>query len=186
MSSQFETMPEVTEGKQVNALFGNLFLICGVVLSCLIFADRWTELNIRFPSFWYRARGLHLVSCVGFYVAAWLALRNTSVSEPPENATAPLFDSLNFYTRADCCLCDDALKTLDEFSQHLPEIQMIDIDVDQTRQQEFTDCVPVVEIDGRVVFRGRVNRELLNRLITAKQNQAFSQLAFEAPTEYDV
>lgn len=181
LSSQCEEMSEVVANKKVSAFFGNCFLLCAAVLSCLIFADRWTELNMRFPSFWYRSRGLHLATCVGLYVAAWLALRNTSVCEATESASVPLFDTVNFYTRADCCLCDEAMGILNDYSGDLPEIQMIDIDVDQTRRQEFTECIPVVEIDGRVMFRGRVNRELLERLILARKNQAASRVGSEPP-----
>lgn len=177
-------MTEVIASKKVNAFFGNCFLLCGAVLSCLIFADRWTELNIRFPAVWYRSRGLHLATCIGFYVAAWLALRNTSDPQPLEKTTGPIFDTVNFYTRPDCCLCDDALQVLNEFAPYIPDIQMIDIDVDESRREEFTECIPVVEIDGRVMFRGRVNRELLQRLITARQNQATRNAADDSPLEH--
>lgn len=115
-------------------------------------------------------------------MAGWLALRNTSVFEPTENLPKRLFDSVNFYSRTDCGLCDEALEILDEFSQHFPEIQMIDIDQNRARRDEFTDCVPVVEIDGRVMFRGKINRELLVRLITAKQRQV--GLAVESMPEH--
>jgi hypothetical protein len=41
----------------------------------------------------------------------------------------------------------------------------IDIDTDPALRAEFDTCVPVVEIDGRVRFRGRVDEVLLRRLL---------------------
>ena len=55
------------------------------------------------------------------------------------------------YTRRGCHLCDEALQTL---QQHGLEPICIDIDDDPTLRNKFDACVPVVEIDGRVRFRG--------------------------------
>jgi hypothetical protein len=41
----------------------------------------------------------------------------------------------------------------------------VDIDLDPELKARFTDCVPVVEIEGKIRFRGRVNEVLLRRLI---------------------
>jgi hypothetical protein len=43
--------------------------------------------------------------------------------------------------------------------------QIIDIDGDPALQKQFNECVPVVEINGKVRFRGRVNEVLLLRLL---------------------
>ncbi len=64
------------------------------------------------------------------------------------------------YSRQGCCLCDQALAIL---ARHGLQPQLIDIDT-QLRAQ-FTNCVPVVEIDGKVRFRGRINEMLLRRLL---------------------
>lgn len=66
------------------------------------------------------------------------------------------------YTRAGCCLCEDAHKLLEKRGLS-PKI--IDIDADPTLRDKFTTCVPVVEIDGVVRFRGKVNEILLKRLL---------------------
>nr|AUN35797.1 hypothetical protein [uncultured bacterium] len=71
------------------------------------------------------------------------------------------------YTREGCHLCDDARDLLAKFQSALPEIEEVDIDADPELQEKFTDCVPVVEIDGKVRFRGKVNEVLLQRLIDA-------------------
>lgn len=75
------------------------------------------------------------------------------------------------YTREGCCLCDDAKAMLEK---HLPgtPIGEIDIDGDPVLHERFTDCVPVVEINGRIRFRGRVNEMLLRRLIRNEPTDA--------------
>ena len=43
--------------------------------------------------------------------------------------------------------------------------QSIDIDGDPALRERYNDCVPVVEIDGRERFRGRINPVLLRRIV---------------------
>lgn len=66
------------------------------------------------------------------------------------------------YTRRGCCLCDDALACLRD--QGVEPI-VVDIDEHQSLREQYNDCVPVVEIDGVVRFRGRVEPRLLRRLL---------------------
>ena len=66
------------------------------------------------------------------------------------------------YTRKGCHLCDDALKTLETYGF---DVTLIDIDQDPQLVEQFCDCVPVVEIDGKIRFRGEVNEVLLLRLL---------------------
>ena len=66
------------------------------------------------------------------------------------------------YTRKDCHLCDDALAMLREHGI-VPEI--VDIDADSDLREAFNACVPVVKLDGKIRFRGRVNRILLRRIL---------------------
>ncbi|PHS01813.1 MAG: hypothetical protein COA78_22280 [Blastopirellula sp.] len=68
------------------------------------------------------------------------------------------------YTRAGCHLCDDAIALL---KQHGFNPKTVDIDQDEALQQKFTECVPVVEIDGKIRFRGIVNEILLKRILNA-------------------
>lgn len=67
------------------------------------------------------------------------------------------------YTRTGCHLCDVAADTLHEHGLHA---QKVDIDADETLREKFNTCVPVVEIDGKVRFRGKVDPILLRRLLT--------------------
>ena len=66
------------------------------------------------------------------------------------------------YTRAGCHLCDDAKQVLNE---HGLTIESVDIDTDPALRERFDMWVPVVEIDGRVRFKGRVEPVLLRRIL---------------------
>ncbi|MCA9208708.1 MAG: glutaredoxin family protein [Planctomycetales bacterium] len=72
------------------------------------------------------------------------------------------FSTVILYTRAGCHLCDDAEMVLRAYGL-IPN--RVDIDDDPLLRERFTTCVPVVEIDGKVRFRGRVNPVLLRRLL---------------------
>jgi glutaredoxin len=67
------------------------------------------------------------------------------------------------YTRQGCHLCDEALAIL---RQHGLSPRLVDIDADPALRQRYNECVPVVEIDGRERFRGRVNEVLLARILS--------------------
>jgi glutaredoxin len=66
------------------------------------------------------------------------------------------------YTRTGCHLCDDALAML---INHGLDPTIVDIDADPELREQFNTCVPVVEIDGKVRFRGKVDPLLLRRLL---------------------
>ena len=66
------------------------------------------------------------------------------------------------YTRPGCHLCDDARELL---ARHGLRSRLVDIDTDPALRDQFDTCVPVVVIDGKERFRGRVNEVLLKRLL---------------------
>jgi glutaredoxin len=66
------------------------------------------------------------------------------------------------YTRRGCCLCDQAKTLLESYGLTVEEI---DIDADPQLHQKYDQCVPLVVIDGRERFRGRVDEILLRRLL---------------------
>jgi len=68
------------------------------------------------------------------------------------------------YTRRGCHLCEEALATL---WRHGLMPQLVDIDADPELRQRYNECVPVIAIDGKERFRGRVNEVLLARLLAA-------------------
>jgi glutaredoxin len=68
------------------------------------------------------------------------------------------------YTRERCGLCDEAIRLVRRWGL---EPQLRDIDGDEQLRAQFDTCVPVVEVDGKIRFRGRVNEVLLRRLFDA-------------------
>ncbi len=74
--------------------------------------------------------------------------------------------SITLYTREGCHLCDIAADVLSRY--HLT-FEVIDIDAHPALRQRYNDCVPVVEIDGRERFRGRIDELLLRRLLTHRE-----------------
>jgi glutaredoxin len=79
---------------------------------------------------------------------------------------SPEFLEVVMYTRRGCHLCDDAWALLQaEQSQWGFALTCIDVDGDGELQAQHGECVPVVMVNGRVRFRGRVDRVLLRRLL---------------------
>ena len=70
------------------------------------------------------------------------------------------------YTRSGCHLCEDAKLVLEKYRAQFG-LTIVEVDIDQDAAIEAAyDCwVPVVEIDGKVRFRGQVNEALLLRLL---------------------
>ena len=72
---------------------------------------------------------------------------------------------VTLYSRKGCHLCDVAQQTLVE---HGLTVSVVDIDEDEQLITQFDTCVPVVVIDGKVRFRGRVEPVLLRRLLESR------------------
>jgi glutaredoxin len=66
------------------------------------------------------------------------------------------------YTRRNCHLCDEAKAVL---QRHGLSLEEVDIDGDAQLREQYDRCVPVVVIDGRERFRGRVDELLLRRIL---------------------
>ena len=66
------------------------------------------------------------------------------------------------YSRDGCHLCEDAAAVL---ALHGLEFEVVDVDADPDLQKRYNECVPVVVIDGKERFRGRVDELLLRRLV---------------------
>jgi len=69
-------------------------------------------------------------------------------------------------TRKGCHLCQQALDVLQ--AERL-EVESIDIDTQPRYLRLYDQAVPVVMIDGKERFRGRVDRRLLRRLLAARR-----------------
>lgn len=66
------------------------------------------------------------------------------------------------YTRPGCHLCEQAGTLLEQYGL---AVRRVNIDEDEELRSKYDNCIPVVEIDGRVRFRGQVNEVLLRRLV---------------------
>src|SRR6202011_3537870 len=83
----------------------------------------------------------------------------------------PPLDHLQFivYTRQGCHLCDIAWQVLAaEQRRYRFQLSALDVDTDPVLAERYGQEVPVVAVDGRVRFRGAVNRVLLTRLLRAE------------------
>ena len=66
------------------------------------------------------------------------------------------------YTRQGCHLCQQADDLL---RRHGLSPRLVDVDADPELRKKYDTCVPVVVIDGKERFRGRVDERLLRRLL---------------------
>ena len=73
--------------------------------------------------------------------------------------------SATLYSRDNCPLCDEAYEILDKYGF---SIETIDISRDSELLHKYEMCIPVVEIDGKVRFRGKINEVLLRRIIGSR------------------
>lgn len=73
---------------------------------------------------------------------------------------------LDIYTRHGCHLCDDAIALTRSLGL---QPCIVDIDADEELRATYDKCVPVVVVDGKVRFRGKVDRVLMKRLLDNRQ-----------------
>jgi glutaredoxin len=86
-------------------------------------------------------------------------------SNQPDRASAAAIPDVVVYTRNGCHLCDVACTAL---LRHGLAPRLIDIDESEQLKARYNDWVPVVVINGKVRFRGRVDERLLRRLLAAE------------------
>ena len=73
------------------------------------------------------------------------------------------------YSRAQCGCCHKALDLLRAYQRRFRfAIEEVDIDGDPELVARYDTEVPVVAVNGKVRFRGIVNRALLDRLLLAE------------------
>ena len=162
---------EAAERSPVQGLAGSIALLIAAAVFVLDVIDRTHGLPFM-PMSWYTNRVLwYLLAFASLLAGVYLlraagreATETPGVSQTP-GVCPPVFDRLVFYTRKGCHLCDDALNVLKRFQQYLPPIEIVDVDTVPSLVEQFDTCVPVVEIDGKVRFRGQVNPVLLQRMI---------------------
>jgi glutaredoxin len=73
------------------------------------------------------------------------------------------------YTRRGCHLCDDAWALLESLrDRYALTLEAVDVDTDADLVRQHGERVPVVVVNGKERFWGRVNRVLLERQLRAE------------------
>ena len=163
---------------KVQAWIGTAMLASASMFAILIFSDRMDMSFISLPAVWYSSRSLHLVFCGVMFLAAAILLKSPMQLRRTPHA---VFSSCRLLTRVDCGLCEEAMDTLMSFQDYLPAIQIVDIERDPMLVRQFGESIPVVEIDGRIRFRGGVSATLLKRMIDAALLRELQQPVEQSP-----
>lgn len=149
------------------AAMGTAGLLLGFLLAVAVIA-------VRLGADWGYLGGVigrNPVICWGIAVTMMLGgaalIKQASRHEPAWEPTRPgrRFQDVVLYTRENCSLCDEGVRTLEPYRRYLPPIRSIDIEQDPVLRDKHGSCIPVLEFDGRVRFRGHVSETLLRRLI---------------------
>ncbi|MBX3441273.1 MAG: glutaredoxin family protein [Planctomyces sp.] len=141
-----------------------VFSLLGLA-GCLAGAQNWLPLGPqrmfdRSPFFW---SALTFAMLVGSCVLQWKASHARTEWKPATPGRR--FRSGVLYTRKDCSLCDEARELLAAYRHWLPPLREIDIDIHPDFRDAFNTCVPVLELDDEIRFRGRISEVLLRRLL---------------------
>ena len=150
------------------AVLGTVLLFSGAGFVFFLMIARSPESTISLPRFLYQSRDLWLVVGGGIVAVGMLCLKRAGAATSVGESSA--FSSVVLYTRSDCPLCDETKAVLNKYRARLPGIDEVDIDDDTDLIAEFGEWVPVVEIDGRVRFRGRIDEMLFRRLMDGTEN----------------
>lgn len=74
--------------------------------------------------------------------------------------------TVTFYTRENCCLCDEALEVVQRIQSRVPfELVIVDLDREASEEKKtaYDWDIPVIEIDGRKMAKHRVDEARLLR-----------------------
>ncbi len=144
------------------ALFGT-----GIGLVALRGIEIFTRMP-GLPAFWYANQPLWIALGLGLTALGWQILWGRPVFETRSwrpSVPGRRFRTATLYVSEGCHLCDEAASVLAEYHSWLPVAEEIDIRSDLDLVDRFGTCVPVVMLDGKVRFRGKINETLLRRLI---------------------
>lgn len=166
--SSLTTTPSGAEPPS-HPFLGSCALLLGTVVLCLGFlTEVFGSLPFFMPRSWYTSRPLWYFLALASFGVGVALLRNRfpdRLQKWKPSKRGPRFQRLIVYTREGCHLCDDAIEILARYARWLPPLETVDIDSDPALRERYTTVIPVVEIDGRERFRGRVDEALLRRLI---------------------
>jgi len=76
---------------------------------------------------------------------------------------------LTLYSKKECHLCDIAKNELDDLGNEIAFlITEVDIEKDPEVFEKYKHLIPVIEMDGKVIFTGRIDREKLKNAVKKK------------------
>lgn len=160
-------MPVTPARERFWSQVGSLLFVIGAVGLVLCWVSRTGLLPAEVERMIRRSEPIFImISLAGIGAGSgllWVGNHPRTRWQPERAGTR--FHSLVVYTRAHCDLCDEARELLSRYRAYLPPVVEVDIDADPAVRAEFDSCVPVVELDGKVRFRGHVSEPLLRRLI---------------------
>jgi len=163
-----QTTDHSRESLRAHPVLGTAALILGSLLLCLGFVVETSgELPFRMPRTWYINRPLwYFFGLSSFMAGCWL-LKSPRADPAGWKPSRPgvRFQRVIFHTRSGCHLCESAERLLRQYADYLPPPHQINVETDQDLMTRFGTIVPVVEIDGKLRFRGGINEFLLRRLI---------------------
>ena len=119
------------------------------------------------PGWWYRERYLLVLLCLGAMGLGIYRWANTSAAKKfwSPSKSGRRFRQIIVYSKENCPLCDDAVELLQDFARFYRELSVVDISQSPELFDVYKDSIPVVEIDGKIRFKGRIHPLLLKRLI---------------------
>ncbi len=77
--------------------------------------------------------------------------------------------NLTIYTKKDCHLCDIAKATLHKIQKDVPfSLREVDIEKDREAYEKYRYLIPVLEMDGKIIFTYRINECELKYLLRSR------------------
>jgi glutaredoxin len=98
----------------------------------------------------------------------WAAVRR--LLPPRTKTSAANAVEVVVYSRNGCHLCEEAKALLEKEQRRYPfALSVVDVDSDPELVRLFAEEVPVVQINGKVYFRGTMNAALFRRILRRRQ-----------------
>jgi len=147
---------------------GSVLLFGGIGLITLsIIHKSFGGLPFEMPRSWYSHSTLWFVCSLLASLIGGVLLRVPEITPVNWQPTVSgrRFQTVVIYKRDNCPLCDIASEVLERYASYLPPAEEVDIDKDPDLRSKYNESVPVIEIDGRIRFRGQINEIMLRRLI---------------------
>ena len=96
-----------------------------------------------------------------------MSLLSRLIGRRPSSDIAHL--SFVIYSRDACTCCHKALELLKDYqSRHYFSVEVVDVDSDPLLAHEYGLHVPVITVNGKVRFKGRIDHALIDRLLVGE------------------